>query len=98
MKVLIVYIDVKPDCIEKFREVTVYNHVNSVKEEGNIRFDVLQNKDDPTKFVLYEAWKDDAALDLHKTTEHYLKWNTEMLTHVTKPRSRDVYDAVAFTN
>lgn len=98
MKIIIAYIDVKPEYIEEFKKITVYNHENSIKEAGNIRFDVLQNSETPTKFALYEIWKDDAAFAFHKTTEHYNKWNTESQAYLTKPRSRDVYTEIALTD
>ena len=52
----LVYVDVKPECVEKFKEITAYNHNNTRKEPGNIRFDVLWAKEDPTRFVLYEVF------------------------------------------
>lgn len=96
-RIIIAYIDVKPECIEAFKEITKYNQSNSINEAGNIRFDALQNREDETKFTLYEIWKDDAAFDFHKTTEHYNKWAKEIEEYVTKPRSRDVYNEIALT-
>lgn len=98
MRIIIAYIDVKKECIEDFKEITKYNQMNSVKEEGNVRFDALQNREDETKFTLYEIWKDDDAFAFHKTTEHYNKWNDTIADYVTKPRSRDVYTEVALTD
>lgn len=98
MRVTIVYLEVKPQFIEEFKKITVYNHENSIKEAGNIRFDVLQSREEPTKFALYEAFESDEALDFHKSTEHYKKWNAETANYMVAPRSRTVYDAVAFTD
>ena len=96
MKATIVYIDVKPECIEKFSEACVYNHDNSRKEPENIRFDVLQSKDDPTKFMLYEVFEDDAAITFHKTTEHYKKWAEVAEESMAAPRSKTSVNALAF--
>ena len=54
----LVFVDVKPENIEEFRAITIYNHDNTRKEAGNVRFDVLQSKDDPTKFTLIEVFED----------------------------------------
>lgn len=97
MKVTVVYIEVKPEFVDAFKKITVYNHENSVKEPGNIRFDVLQCADEPTKFALYEAFESEEALAFHKETEHYKKWAAEITKYVTAPRTRTVYQTVAFT-
>ena len=81
MVATIVFIDVKPDKIEDFKKITLYNHENSRKEAGNVRFDVLQSADDPTKFNLYE----EAAAE-HKKTEHYAKWKAEVENYMAVPR------------
>jgi len=95
MKIVIVYLEAKPEKAEEFAAVSARNHDGSIKEEGNIRFDVLRNKEDPNKFVLYEIWESEEALARHKTTEHYLAWNAANETCLVKPRTRDTYDAVA---
>lgn len=82
----IVFIEVKPDKIEDFKKITLYNHENSRKEAGNVRFDVLQNADDPTKFNLYEVYLDEEAAAEHKKTEHYAKWRAEVENYMAVPR------------
>ncbi len=98
MKTVIVYLEAKPEKAEEFAAVSEANAKGSVKEEGNIRFDVLRNKEDPNKFVLYEVWESEEALARHKTTPHYLKWNDANETCLVRPRTRDVYDAVSLTD
>ena len=63
MLATLVFVDVKPEFVEAFKAISVYNHDNSRKEPGNVRFDVLQSNDDPTKFMLYEVYAtpEDAA-------------------------------------
>ena len=58
----LVSVHVKPEYIEQFKEITTYNHNNTRKEPGNVRFDVLWNKDDPTRFTLYEVFADADAV------------------------------------
>ena len=97
MKIVIVYMEAKPEKAEEFARVSALNGEGSVKEEGNIRFDVLRNREDPNKFVLYEIWESEEALARHKTTQHYLNWAAANETCLVAPRTRDVYDAVALT-
>ena len=74
MIVSVITLNVKPDRIEDFKKITVFNHENSVKEPGNLRFDVLQSRTDPGLFLLYEAYKCDEDVDAHRRTEHYKIW------------------------
>lgn len=82
----LVYVDVKPEFVEQFREISIYNHDNTRKETGNVRFDVLQSTDDPTQFVLYEVFADEDAAKFHKTTEHYLRWRDTVAPYMNSPR------------
>lgn len=86
MLATIVYIDVKPECIEAFKAISTYNHECSRKEPGNIRFDLLQDNNDPTKFVLFEVYVDADAAAAHKQTAHYNKWREEVAPYMASPR------------
>ena len=86
MLATIVSVDVRPECIEAFKKISEYNHDNSRREQGNVRFDVLQSNDDPTKFFLYEVYEDAAAAAEHKKTEHYLRWRDEVAAYMASPR------------
>lgn len=72
MTATIVYVHVLPEYTKAFISATVKNHDSSVKEKGNLRFDVLQKEDDPCEFVLYEAYDNEKAAAAHKQTPHYL--------------------------
>ena len=61
MIVTCVYIHVKPDEIDRFIDATTENHHESVKETGNLRFDLIQQADDPCRFMLYEAYESEAV-------------------------------------
>ncbi|MDR2761830.1 MAG: antibiotic biosynthesis monooxygenase [Planctomycetaceae bacterium] len=78
MFIYIVNINVLPVYVEQFKFESCENAKNTVKEPKNIRFDVLQQDDNPTKFVLYEVYDDESGLDEHKKTEHYNKWKTNV--------------------
>lgn len=73
MEVTLVEINVKPDMIDAFLKVFLENHIGALKEPGNLRFDVLQDEHIPTRFYIYEAYADQAAVAAHKQTPHYLK-------------------------
>ena len=92
----LVFVDVKPEHVEDFRAITCYNHANSRKEAGNVRFDVLQSNDDPTKFTLIEVFESEEAAKLHKTTAHYLRWREEVAPYMASPRKAVHNTPVAF--
>lgn len=71
MHVTLVEINVHEDKIDEFIEVFRQNHLGSVQEEGNLRFDVLQDPEVNSRFYIYEAYKDEDAVAFHKTTPHY---------------------------
>ncbi len=81
MVIVHVHVHVKADCVEAFRTASLENARNSVKEPGVARFDVVQQTDDPTRFVLVEVYRtpDDPAR--HKETAHYLKWRGHRCGH-----------------
>ena len=86
MIVTFVHVWVKPEYIDDFIKASVENHLESVKEPGNLRFDLLQDANDPSKFVLYEAYDSDESSAAHKNTPHYLKWRETVANWMAKPR------------
>ncbi|MBN2347299.1 MAG: antibiotic biosynthesis monooxygenase [Bacteroidales bacterium] len=86
MIVTFVHVWVKNEYIEAFLKATISNHKESVKEPGNLRFDILQDDNDPGKFVLYEAYDSDESAAAHKTTKHYLAWRTAVADMMARPR------------
>ena len=86
MVIVTVHIHVKPEMLDEFKAATLENARNSVKEPGVARFDVLQQLDDPTKFVLVEVYKDEAAVAAHKETSHYFAWRDKALDMMAQPR------------
>ena len=74
MLIVHVHVQVKPEFVAAFKEATIENARNSIKEPGIARFDVVQQQDDPARFVLVEVYRTpEAALD-HKETDHYVRW------------------------
>ena len=86
MLVTCVMVWVKPEFVDRFIEETVNNHENSVKEPGNLRFDVLRVKDEPSRFILYEAYENAEAAAAHKQTQHYLAWRKTVADWMAQPR------------
>lgn len=86
MHVTLVYVRVMPDSADAFAEACRLNHEASTREPGNRRFDVLQDAEDPCRFVLYEAYVDEAAAKAHKQTAHYLAWRDKVADMMAQPR------------
>jgi quinol monooxygenase YgiN len=91
MLIVHVQVHVKPEHIEAFKLATIENAANSVKEPGIARFDVVQQADDPSRFVLLEASRDTDATAHHKATAHYHAWAEKVADMLAEPRSRVVY-------
>ncbi len=86
MHVTLVHVHVKPEHVDDFIQATCRNHEHAVKEPGNLRFDVLQSSDDPSRFVLYEAYATEADAARHKETGHYLQWRNAVADWMASPR------------
>jgi (4S)-4-hydroxy-5-phosphonooxypentane-2,3-dione isomerase len=82
----IVHVYVKPEFLEEFIKATKENHEGSVKEPGNLRFDIIQDTTDPNKFVFYEAYRSESDIAAHKETNHYLNWRDKVAPWMAKPR------------
>ncbi len=86
MIVTAVTVYVKEGHLDDFLAATIRNHEGSVKESGNMRFDVLQCRDDPHRFLLYEAYESEDAALAHKDTEHYQSWRDTVADWMDRPR------------
>ena len=91
MHVTLVHVRVLPGRVDDFIAATLTNHRASIQEPGNVRFDVLQAPDDPTRFILYEAYADAHAAGGHKETAHYLAWREAVGPMMAEPRRGDPY-------
>jgi autoinducer 2-degrading protein len=94
MLIVHVNVHVKPEFVEAFMEATIENARNSVQEPGIARFDVVQQLDDSTRFVLIEVYRDDSAPGEHKKTTHYQTWRDTVAEMMAEPRSSVKYDNV----
>jgi len=87
MLVVHVCVHVKPECAETFKAATLENARQSVREPGIARFDVVQQADDPTRFVLVEAYRTPDAPAAHKETKHYQIWRDIVTPMMAEPRT-----------
>jgi len=94
MNIVLVHVHVKPEFIEAFKQATIENASNSVKEEGVARFDVIQLDDDPSRFILVEVYKSTDAAVAHKDTAHYLKWRDTVAGMMAEPRQGIKYNNI----
>lgn len=94
MFVVHVFVHVNPDGVEAFTEASLKNAQNSVQEPGVARFDVIQQQDDPTRFVLVEVYRTPDDAGLHKETDHYKEWRDAVAELMAEPRSSIKYDNV----
>jgi len=95
MFVTLVHCHVKPEAVDAFIDACVTNHEGSVREPGNVRFDLIQLAEDPTRFVLYEWYVDEASAMAHRETEHYLAWRETTADMFEEPRKGVRYIGIA---
>ena len=91
MLVVHIHIKVKPECVDAFKEATIENARQSIKEPGIARFDLVQQNDDPTRFVLVEVYRNQEATVAHKATAHYAAWRDRAEPLIAEPRTRATY-------
>jgi autoinducer 2-degrading protein len=94
MLIVCVHAHVKPESVADFRQATIENARLSVQEPGIARFDVVQQQDDGTLFVLIEVYLTPEAAAAHKVTAHYAKWRDAVATMMAEPRHSVKYSAV----
>jgi autoinducer 2-degrading protein len=92
MFIVHVFAQVKPDQVEAFKTATLENARNSVQEPGVARFDVIQQQDKPTRFVLVEVYRTSDDPARHKETAHYQKWRDTVAPMMAEPRSAIKYN------
>ena len=94
MFIVHVFVHVKPEFVDAFKQATLENARNSVQEPGIARFDVIQQRDDSTRFVLVEVYRTPADPAKHKETAHYARWRDTVAEMMAEPRSSIKYDNV----
>ncbi len=91
MDVVFVGVHVKPEAVARFLQATRENAEHSQKEPAIARFEVYQLNDDPTRFMLIEAYRTPDGPAQHHATAHYIKWRDEVAPMMAEPRSKAIY-------
>lgn len=94
MFIAAVHVYVKPERVDDFKAMIHANHLGSIAEPGCLRFDVAQSREDPTEFLLWECYVDEAAAAFHKTTPHYLAFKEQMPALMSRERRSELFDGV----
>lgn len=94
MLIVHVQVHVKPESAADFRQASIENARHSVQEPGIVRFDVIQQQDDATRFLLVEVYRTPEAAAAHKETAHYARWRNAVAPMMAEPRSSVKYNAV----
>jgi len=94
MLIVHVFVHVKSDQVEAFQQATLENARNSIQEQGIARFDIIQQQDDPTSFVLVEVYGTPEDPARHKETAHYQKWRDTVAGMMVEPRTSIKYTNV----
>jgi (4S)-4-hydroxy-5-phosphonooxypentane-2,3-dione isomerase len=91
MVAVLVYLRVKTDRLDQFLAETLENARNSRKEPGIVRFDLIQEIEDPSRFALFELYRDQQAIEAHRITAHYTKWREAVPPLLVTERTRTIY-------
>jgi autoinducer 2-degrading protein len=94
MLVVHVHVHVRPECVAAFQTASLENARHSAREPGIARFDVVQQIDDPTRFVLVEVYRTSAAPAAHKETSHYQVWRDAVVSMMAEPRTSAKFASV----
>jgi autoinducer 2-degrading protein len=94
MLIVHVHVHVKPESVADFRQATIDNARSSVQEPGIARFEVVEQQDDATRFVLIEVYRTPEAVAAHRETAHYVKWRDAVANMMAEPRQRATFNAV----
>jgi quinol monooxygenase YgiN len=97
MYIVLVHSRVLPEHLEKFKAATLRNASASRAEAGCVRFDVLQQTDDPTRFTFIEMFKSEADAAAHRKTPHFQAWLAEAAPLMAEERTRVLYQALSLT-
>ena len=94
MYIVHVHVHIKLEYLEDFKNISIENAQNSLLEPGIVRFDVLQQADDPSRFELIEIYRAPEDAGRHKETAHYEKWRNKAEKMMAEPRTRTVYTTI----
>jgi autoinducer 2-degrading protein len=94
MLIAMINVHVKPEFIKAFSDASLNNARNSIKEAGVTRFDIYQQQDDPSRFILCEIYQSEQDVEKHRSTAHYTCWRDTVAEMMAEPRQRTTYSFV----
>jgi autoinducer 2-degrading protein len=94
MYIAMIKVHVKPQYFNAFKEATLDNASNSILEPGVKRFDVYQQQDDPSRFIMVEIYQSEQDVEKHRSTAHYARWRGAVANMMAEPRQRTTYNFV----
>jgi autoinducer 2-degrading protein len=94
MYIAMIKVHVKPQYFNAFKEATLDNASNSILEPGVKRFDVYQQQDDPSRFIMVEIYQSEQDVEKHRSTAHYARWRDAVANMMAEPRQRTTYNFV----
>lgn len=94
MFIVHVHVNVRPDRVDDFIAATRINAANSVQEAGVLRFDVIQEENNPSQFILIEIYREQEASNSHKDTQHYKIWRNKVNDMMAEPRRSARYKSI----
>ena len=94
MFIVHVQAQIKAPYVEDFKKACIENAKDSLQEEGIARFDIVQQQDDPTRFVLIEVYRNKDAPARHKATLHYRDWRDKVLPMMAQPRKSHFFSNI----
>ena len=97
MYIVLVHSHIQAEHVERFREITLQNAEASRGEEGCVRFDIIQQTDDPTRFTFIEMFKSEEDGAIHRESSHFKKWFGEAVPLMVESRTRVIYRDVSLT-
>ena len=97
MYIILVHIHIHREHVKRFLDITLLNAEASRMEDGCVRFDVIQQVDDQTRFTFFEMFKSEEAGAIHRETSHFKKWLDEAVQLMAEPRTRAIYHDVTLT-
>jgi autoinducer 2-degrading protein len=97
MNIILVHSHIQPEHVDRFREITLENAEASRGEEGCVRFDVIQQVDDPARFTFIEMFKSEEDGVIHRESSHFKKWLELAVPLMVEPRTRVIYQDISIT-
>ena len=75
---LLIHLSVKEDRGDKFELAFATARRETRKEKGNLAYDLCRDTENPSRYLIYERWKNVAALEEHLKTSYIKRLLSEL--------------------